>query len=232
MMMRIFIRNLALASSAAVLASVPAALLARPGYSTNMSRPHSVNSVVADNISARLNDWSHRTGADRLANEYGVALDFAACVARFDPAASDRLLATPLGEIDDRAALVRLAQQNRGCVVESGYVAPILLRVALAEMALRSRGQRMRVPGSTQTRVGLPDQIDGFPLSEVARCQLAYAPAEVARLFASRPGEAAERAAAETLYGAVPQCGLTNGLGGIEPTVARLALVDAAYRPR
>lgn len=228
-MNRVLAHRLALSVSAALLLGQAAAAVARPGYSTNMSRPLLVSEIGADHISKRINDWGYRAGVDKDVNNYRAALQFARCVSRFDPAAGERLLQTPIGAPDDRPALLRLVRENRGCVVENNAVAPVLIRAALAEVALRqANGAR----ASASASVGIPPVVLNVPLKEIAQCQMVYAPRQVAELMTTDPGAKDERRVAEELYSAVPACGLTHGLGGIEPTVARLALIEAAYRGR
>ncbi|MCY7338621.1 MAG: hypothetical protein LH465_01475 [Sphingomonas bacterium] len=51
----------------------------------------------------------------------------------------------------------------------------------------------------------------------------------VAALLATKPGDQAERAAAEALFGRTPTCGASK-LDRLTATASRLALIDAAYR--
>lgn len=214
---------------AAILVTLPEAASARPEYVTAVSRPITINSAVADYASRQVSNWGYRLGMQRFTNEYRVALGFARCVSKFDPTAAEQLLHTPIGEPNDRPALLDLSRQYRGCVVEIGEVAPVLLRAALAEAKLGG-AVRARASGDSAS-VGIPDEILGFRLAEAARCQLVFAPDRVQALLATDPGGKAERDAAEALY-QMPECGLTTGLGRIAPTVARLAVIDAAYRGR
>lgn len=201
---------------------------ARPEYVTQVSPPHRVSQFGLFDPARRL-DWTRRGAHGAAVESYSAALQFARCVARLDGEAPGRLLKTPMGRDDDRSALFDLARQQRGCAGQMAAVSPILLRAALAESTLRQHRTGSR--GEPQTAVGIPAEVQGFPLMRVARCQLAYAPDMVWKLLGTQPGGAGERAAAEALFGSVPQCS-AGGLGGIHPTVARLALVDAAFQAR
>ena len=218
--------GIALTVAAMSSVALSTAAQARPGYSTSMSRP-TYYSMTAQERSL-MNDWSYRQGADRGQNSYAAALQFARCAVRFDAAAADRLLSSPVGQPGDRQALIRLVDKYRACTGEISAVAPVLLRAALAETTLMSSPANPKM--GSRKWIGVPDVVQGFPLVAVARCQLIHAPAKVSKLFSTSPGAASERAAAADLYSGTPACG-TSSLGGIQPTVARLALIEAAYHP-
>ena len=203
----------------------------RFGFTQSVMRERqaAVGEVGADKIADRINDWAYRSGINSTSNSYSAALQFARCVVRFDKAAADRLLVTPIGDPRDRAALVKLVSENRACAGEISSVSPVLLRAALAETALTDRNTATTKSAAS---VGIPEVVLGYPLLDVARCHVTFAPASVSRLLSTSPGTKAERVAAETLFTSVPQCATTSGLGRIAPTVVRLALVDAAYATR
>jgi hypothetical protein len=219
--------SLALAVGATLV--FPASVSARPEMVTKMSRPLTILNAVSDPIAGHLNEWSYRAGLDRDRNNYGAALHFATCASRFNPDLGSNMLNHP---VEDRTSLVRMVRQYRGCIAENGALSPVLLRAALAEVTLRSSGIGAAVTPASANRVGVPMTIEGFPLGNVSRCQVTHAPGDVQRLLSTDPGSSAEREAAQTLYSRVPQCGMTFGLGGIEPAVVRMSVIAAAYRPQ
>ena len=221
-------RRLPIAAFTALLAISSAPATSGRGGS-GMTRVDPEIRFAYDPARALINDWSYRSGLNRDSNDYGAALQFARCVKRFDPGAAHRLLQLPIGDQGDRSALVRLAHRNRACVGQISAVSPLLIRAALAESAL---GDVVRASNRRVTSAGVPELVQGFPLGEIARCQVIYAPAKVTELLATSPGGKKERIAAEYLFSSLPQCGTTTGLGGIQPTAARLAIVDAAYAAR
>lgn len=211
---------------AALLVFASADANARPEIVTKMSRPTPIAEFGAYRLDRVINDWAFRGGHDRNWNSYAAALRFARCVTKFEPTAADRLLRTPIGAPDDRPELVRLVRKNRACTSDLNAVSPVLLRAALAETTL---GGVSEFRTASTNQVGVPTVIDGFQLLNVARCQLRYAPGRVVQVLHTEPGGKEEKAAADDLFRNTPECGTTEGLGGIEATVARLALVAAAY---
>ena len=175
--------------------------------------------------------WYEEEKERQLSYKYDLTLKFAECVSHFNPNAADKVLVSPIGARNDHAALVRLAESNRGCAVEERVVHPLLLRAALAEMELRGMQNSTLPAGAARARVGVPDVVDGYPLASISRCQVQYAPELVTALLNTRPGEAAERAAADTLFAKTPQCGASKR-GRLTATAARLAVIDAALLRR
>lgn len=209
-----------LGCSAAALAGPPVSLPTVPNYSRVFSAD---DSGTLSRSGGLLNDWRFRS--DRLSElglSYDSALRFAQCVARFDREAPETVLSNAIGDSDSRLGLIKLAAKNRGCVQEAGTIPPLLLRAAFAELALKA-------PESAAATwpVGVPTVVDGYPLGRVSRCQVAVAPDRVKLLLSTRPGGVEERQVADQLYRTLPQCGTSAGLGGIEATAARLALLDA-----
>jgi hypothetical protein len=170
-------------------------------------------------------NWKLESDAALMSYNYRNALRFAECVAGLDPAAADRILKVPIGGRDDDRQLRWLAQGHGACVLHLERVHPLLLRAALAETALRSKRRGLHGTGAP---VGVPDEVDGYPLGLVSRCQVALAPMLVTGVLAAQPGSRQERAAAELLF-ARTSCGASR-LGRLSPTAARLALVEASYR--
>ena len=168
-----------------------------------------------------VRDWQFRSWQG-TAHSYNAALTFARCAARFNPA-SLALIERPIGANGDREALARFVYENRACVGEQAAVAPMLIRAALAETAMTAG----RAPRALN--VGLPQTVDTYPLAEVSRCLVEKAPASVAAMMSTRPGDEAERAAAQSLFSQHPECAPRRTLR-LTPTAARLALVDAVYR--
>lgn len=163
-----------------------------------------------------------------LSYRYDKSLKFAECVSRFNSEAADKILEAPIGGQQDHAALARLAEANRGCVIELNWVHPLLLRAALAETRLRNSASD--ATGAVEPHsVGVPEIVDGYPVAAISRCQVQYAPELVSALLATRPGEETERAAAKELFANTPQCGASK-LGRLTATAARLAVIDAVYR--
>ena len=158
---------------------------------------------------------------------YRPILRFAECVSRFDKAAAPRVLSTPLQFDESGSALSRAATANRGCAVEHGAVHPLLLRAALAETQLRQEPHGQRARGTT-TPVGVPRVVDGYPIGQIAECQVRRAPQLVQDLLSTEPGESSERRAVEALFAQTAECGTAN-LGRLAPTAARLAVVEAEY---
>ena len=167
------------------------------------------------------------TDEDRLVSwSYRSALRFAECVAHFNKEAAGRALVSPIGGLDDRRSLVRLAEVNNGCAIDRRLVHPLLIRAALAETQLKEQSGGAVTPGAS---VGLPEVIDGYPVALISRCQVQFAPELVANLLSTTPGERAEREAADTLVARTASCGASK-LGRLTATAARMAVVDAAYR--
>lgn len=180
-----------------------------------------------------LNEWRFRRDWQDGAwqgpnNSYAAALAFAACVVKFDPD-STALVGRQIGSSGDREALVNLVKRNRGCIGEYGAVAPLLLRVALAEIQLRTSQGWGRAINPQPLSVGVPEAVDNYPLASISRCQVHVSPDLAEALLKTRPGTAEERDAATALFRESAICGASD-LGGVAPTVARLAVVDAAYR--
>ena len=160
-------------------------------------------------------------------SDYREAIRFAACVDKFDRAAANRILAAPIGGLEDNRRLRRLAEVNGPCVAELVRMHPLVLRAALAEVRLRASPDRSPTPLS----VGMPPVVDGYPVGIISRCQAALEPDKVRSVFATEPGSTGERDAATALFAATPQCG-APAMGRLTPTAARIALVDATYRRR
>ncbi|QNN64526.1 hypothetical protein H9L12_09425 [Sphingomonas rhizophila] len=163
-----------------------------------------------------------------ISYDYRNALRFASCVDHFDRAAADRLLAVSIGSTEDQRVLSRLAERNGPCVAKVQRMHSLLIRAALAEVKLRASGQTAtaRLAG-----VGVPASVNGYPLKAITQCQAVTRPDMVNSLLASEPGSVAEREAVARIFAQSPQCGPIT-MGRVTPTVARLALVDAAYQQR
>lgn len=174
--------------------------------------------------------WKEDEDKRATSYAYRPLLRFAECVERFDRAAAVRVLSSPLASPKGGSALERVASVNRGCAIEYRKVHPLLLRAALAETLLKSGDPGAALKGS-HSRVGVPAIVDGYPLRLIADCQVRRAPQLVRDLLATQPGDPAERLAAQTLFGSTAECGTTQ-LGRLEPTAARLALVEAEYSRR
>lgn len=173
--------------------------------------------------------WSGDRNKRMMSYDYRMALRFAECVGRFNRDAADTILLAPIGGRDDMRGLARLIEVNSGCVVQRSLVHPLLLRAALAETMLKRGPITLGTGRPAIGRVGVPDVVDGYPLASISQCQLASAPRRVAALLATQPGEAGEQSAANALFSATASCGAAR-LGRLTPTVARLALIDAASR--
>ena len=156
------------------------------------------------------------------AQSYAAALSFARCAARFNPD-SIALVDRPIGMDGDCESLARFVRVNRACVGEQSAVSSLLIRAALAETAMNAGAPPRAL------NVGVPETVDGYPLASVSRCLVQHAPASVAAVLNTRPGDDAERAAAQKLFLEVPDC-VPRRTIWLSPTAARLALIDAVYR--
>ena len=172
--------------------------------------------------------WASDEDERYVSHSYGLALRFAECVARFNQGTASLVLAESIAERADGIKLRRMAQVNPGCAVEHRKVHPLLLRAALAETLVEGKSGKLD-SNDQKRKVGVPDVVDGYPVSMISRCQVSVAPSLVADLLATEPGGQAERDAAARLFADTPACGITK-LGRLTPTAARLAVVDAAYR--
>lgn len=168
-----------------------------------------------------------------LANSYGAALAFTECVSKLDPSSLAKIVERPIGQDGEWGAMKRLARKYRTCVRDVGPVAPILIRVAIAETAMKRAAESLaRRDTDPRSPLGVPDVVAGYPLGRVARCHVGNAPNTVRALLQTRPGSAAERNLATLLFRGAPQCGTKHGLGRLHPTAARLALIEAANQAR
>lgn len=165
-----------------------------------------------------------------IANSYRAALAFTECAGKRDAEAMREWIERPIGHSSETASMARLARKYRSCVGEAGAVAPLLIRAAVAETSLKLG--RARTGVANPSPVGVPEVVAGYPLGRVARCQAGEAPEGVKRLLSTRPGSGAERKAAQALFASVPQCGTAAGLGRVQPTAARIALIEAALAAR
>lgn len=173
--------------------------------------------------------WRSEEDERYISHSYRMALQFAECVARFNRDTAGQVLLASIAGREDGVKLRRMAQVNPGCATEHRKVHPLLLRAALAETLVEGKsGPPPAAAAAAKSSVGVPKVVDGYPLGAISRCQVQVAPKMVAELFLTVPGEAAERAAAEALFGQTPACGTTK-LGRLTPTAARIALIDAAY---
>lgn len=168
-----------------------------------------------------LRDWQYQQWQG-ISQNYAAALRFAQCVTRLNPDAAD-MLSRPIGAAGDREALARLVTDHRACVGEQSAVSPLLIRAALAESVM---GSKM---AGRVVAVGVPDMVDGYPLASVSKCLVEHAPASVAAVLKTRPGDEEERLAAQKLFLEVPDCVPARTVR-LSPTAARLALIDAVYR--
>lgn len=219
-----------LGASLALMHAAPSFAGPVPGFRMAPGAVHPADPYSMARSGGLLNEWRFQRDWNPTSQNYVSALRFAQCVARFDPGIGRELLRTPIGARGDREALTRMAQRNRPCAAEQGMVSPILLRAALAETLIMSQpALRSSAPVEVVNVVGVPEVVDGFPLAAISRCQVHLAPALVADVLKSAPGEKSERVATEALFRQTPDCGASS-LGRVTPTVARLALVDAAYR--
>jgi hypothetical protein len=195
-----------------------------PGFKHGPGIVHPENDFASRRSGGLANEWMFRRDWQPIAQSYGAALKFANCVAKYSPAAGEGNLAMAARDPKVRADLVYLVRCHRACAAEQAVLAPVLLRAAFAEVALRSM-EAPRVPGD----IGLPGRIGTFPLAAVADCQFQAAPELAAELLRTSPGDAAEEDAATRLFAATRRCSV-NARASITPTAARLAVVDAAFR--
>ena len=173
--------------------------------------------------------WASDEDERYVSHSYRMALQFAECVAHFNRDTAGKVLVASIAGREDGVNLRRMAEVNPGCATEHRKVHPLLLRAALAETLVEGKSVLPSAEGPAgKSSVGVPKMVDGYPLGAISRCQVQVAPKMVADLFATVPGERAERDAAEALFGKTPACGTTK-LGRLTPTAARLALIDAAY---
>lgn len=172
--------------------------------------------------------WANDEDERYVSNSYRLALRFAECVARFNQDTAGTVLSEQISARGDGIKLRRMAEVNPGCAIEHRKVHPLLLRAALAETLVEGQSSGLATT-SDRIRVGVPDVVDGYPLSSISRCQIKVAPQLVTALLATEPGGKSEADAAATLFAQTPSCGITS-LGRLTPTAARLAVVDAAYR--
>lgn len=177
----------------------------------------------------RPEEWAYRDQWQAISGSYRSALRFAECLHRVDPAATRAVLDQPIGHGGEMEALQGLAERHRGCVGEAIRLAPLLIRVAIAEIGLEStdRGIDGRLRG--HGAVGVPETVDAYPLALVGRCHVRAAPDRVAAILATEPGSDAELRLAQSLFAAAPHCG-SPVLGRLSPTAARLAFIDALHR--
>lgn len=220
---------LAVATSVAIFASAADAAPV-PGFHHPPNIVHPDNDFASRRSGGLMNEWMFRRDWLPAAQSYGAALSFANCVQKFSPTAAEANLKRSAADPEVRPELMNLVRRHRSCAREQAMVAPLLLRVAFAEIALRSTpGTVSAGQADVRPAMGVPERIEAFPVGAIAGCQVSAAPALVLNLLRTEPGGVAEESAAQALFAATPQCG-SQGRGSITPTAARIAVVDAAFR--
>lgn len=172
-----------------------------------------------------INEWRFRQEWRAVAQSYASALRFARCARRYSPDAADDIMNQPIGHEREIGAWRQMVRQHRACVGQDGTVSPLLLRAAIAETLLREQQDGAL---SNLASLGVPEVVDGYPLRAIAKCQHLAAPSMTSAVLATEPGSESERASSAALYGATSFCGASR-LGRVNPTVARIALIDAAW---
>lgn len=222
---------MAIVGASTIMISAPAISGPPAGFKHPIGVIHPENDFASRRSGGLMMEYLFRKDWQAPPQSYGAALSFANCLHNFDPAAAEANLRRPVADPKVRPELQYLVRRHKACATEQVMVAPLLLRVAFAEIALRSMPSIPAARGAAQSRpsTGVPERIGTFPVAAIARCQVETAPLAVSQLLRTKPGGLAEEAATEALFAATPQC-VAQGRGSITPTAARMALVDAAFR--
>lgn len=199
-----------------------------PGFRHPANIVHPSNDFASHRSGGLMNEWMFRRDWRPAAQSYAAALSFANCVQKFSPAAAEANLNRSAEDPGVRRELISIVRRHRACANEHAMVAPLLLRVAFAEIALRS-SRGAHTASQRRPTVGVPERIENFPIADIAECQVSAAPSLIVNLLRTDPGGSAEESAAHALFSATPQCS-SQGRGSITPTAARLAIVEAAFR--